>query len=273
MTSRLTDVTTRRPLAPVRRAKAAWLGVAVMLVMLAGAVALHSPWLSVREIEIAGADRVDAARLLDEAGIGTGAIMIWLDTGTVEAAIASDPWAAVVHAGREWPSRLVVEVQERIPAMWLEGPEGWMLVSTDGMVLEVADEAGSGLLTVALGLRTVPTGIRPQDPLWDELLALSSALAGPLASNSRLVADGSEVWLETPGHLVRFGHPIDLADKARVAQVMLDDGLPDGATLDVGAPRRPAVVPATTDDILQGEVEGGDGGDSGPAVEGEGEGA
>lgn len=267
MTGRLMDVTTRRPLAPPRRARAPWVGVVLLLVLISAAVALHSPWLSVREIEIAGADRVDAAGLLDRAGIGTGAIMIWLDTRAVEAAIAGDPWTAAVHAGREWPSRLVVEVEERVPGLWMEGTGGWMLVATDGTVLEVADQAGDGLLTVALGLQTLPPGVRPQDPLWNELLALSGVLSGQLASTSRVVTDGTEIWLETPGHLVRFGHPIDLAEKGRVAQVMLDDGLPTGATLDVVAPRRPAVVPAG----LQGEVEGGEGTDAGPPPEGEGD--
>lgn len=257
MTTRLTDVTTRRPLTPTRRAWAAWISVGVLLVLVALGVALNSPWLSVREIEIAGAVRVDAAERLDAAEIGPGAIMIWLDTGAAEEAIASHPWAASVRVTREWPDRLVVEVDERTPALWIEGVDGWMLVASDGMVLDEADTPGTGLLTVSVGVRGIPVGTMPDDPLWSELVALSEVLSTPLASVSRLVGEGTEVWLETPGHRVRFGHPIDLADKGRVAQVMLADGLPEGSTLDVVAPRRPAVIlpipqpevePADTDD-------------------------
>ncbi len=270
MTPRLTDVTTRRPLPPARRAWAAWVGVGVLLTVLGFGVALHSPWLSVREIEIAGADRVDAAGLLDQAGIGTGAIMIWLDTGAAEAAIAADPWAAAVRVQREWPDRLVVEVEERVPALWVEGSNGWMLLATDGTVLEVADQPGSGLLTASVGLPGVPVGMRSSDALWDELVALSRALATPLASTSRVVTVDGEMWMETPGHRVRLGNPIDLGDKGKVAQVMLADGLPEGATLDVVAPRRPAVIPATALDLSKAELEASNGSDSSPAVEGEG---
>ena len=244
MTPRLTDVTTRRPISPIRRPWGAWIGVGVLLVAMALGVALHSPWLSVREIEIAGAERVDAAARLQRAGIGPGAIMLWLDTAEVESAVGAHPWAAEVRAGREWPDRLVIEVRERVPALWVEGASEWMLVAADGTVLDLADEPEPGLLQASLGMKTLAAGIRPDDPLWNELVELSEVLSVPLASASRVVDEGGEVWMETPGHRVRFGHPIDLADKARVAQVMLADGLPPGATLDVVAPRRPAVVPA-----------------------------
>lgn len=273
MTAQLVDVTTRRPISPRRRVWAPWVGVGVLLVLLATVVALHSPWLSVREIEITGAERVDAASLLDEAGIGTGAIMIWLDTSRVEEAIAADPWTESVHAERVWPDLVVVDVRERVAALWVEGTTGWMLVAEDGMILEIASVPGEGLLTASVGLRGGPVGSRPVGAVWDEVVALSGVLASPLASSSHLVSEGGEIWLISPEHRVRLGHPIDLADKGRVLQVMLADGLPPGSVLDVVAPRRPAVVLPTAIDALQSGVEGEDGADPAPAVDGEGEGA
>jgi len=270
VTPQLVDVTTRRPIAPRRHVWAPWFGVGVLLVVLATAVALHSPWLSVRHIEISGAERVGAADLLEQAGIGTGAIMIWLDTGGVEEAIAADPWAASVQAERVWPNRLVVDVEERVPALWVEGTAGWMLVAGDGTILEIASEPGDGLLRASIGLRGFSVGSRPDDAVWDELVALSGVLAAPLASSSRLVSEDDEFWLIAPGHRVRLGHPIYLADKGRVLQVMLADGLPAGSMLDVVAPWRPAVVPLTAIESLQAELEGGDGSDPSSAVEGEG---
>ena len=51
------------------------------------------------------------------------------------------------------------------------------------------------------------------------------------------------MWAEVGGHPVRFGHPIDLADKGRALAALLEEDLPEGATIDVVSPRRPAVVP------------------------------
>jgi hypothetical protein len=268
----LVDVTTRRPLARPARSWPAWAAVIALLLLVAAAVVLHSPWLSVREVEIAGAERADVAGRLAEAGIGTGAIMIWLDTGEAEAVVAADPWVLRVRATRVWPDRLVVEVEERTPAAWVEAGGEWLLVSADGAILESAPAPGDGLLKVAIGMDGAATGTTPEAPLWDEVVELSGVLSAPLASSSTLESRGGELWLQTPGHPVRFGAAIDLADKGRVTQVMLADGLPDGSVLDVVAPRRPAVVPAGAD-LLESQLEGYRPVEAVPAVEGEGDGA
>jgi hypothetical protein len=92
-----------------------------------------------------------------------------------------------------------------------------------------------------------------------------------LAASSRLVWDGGEVWMELPGHRARFGHPIDLAEKGMVLQALLAEGLPDGAMLDLVAPRRPAVVPEVPEIGAQADVEAAAADQAAPVVEGEGE--
>ncbi len=220
-----------------------WVAVGTLLLLLIVGVVLHSPWLSVRNIEIVGAERVDAAGRLHRAGIGTGAIMIWLDTGAVEEAISADPWAVGVAVERVFPNRLVVEVDERIPVAWVEGLVTWMLVGDDGTVVEVAAEPGEGVLTVALPFSDVAVGLRPDDPVWDEIVALGRVLEPDLASRSRLTRQVSEIWLEVPGHRVRLGHPIDLGEKGLVLQSLLAEGIEAGSVVDLVAPRRPAVMP------------------------------
>jgi hypothetical protein len=55
---------------------------------------------------------------------------------------------------------------------------------------------------------------------------------------------GPELWTSALGHDVRFGHPIDLADKGRTLRAMLGEELPVAALIDITSPLRPAVVPA-----------------------------
>lgn len=227
-----------------RRAWGSWLTVALLLVVLVAAVVLHSPWLSLRNIEIVGAERVDAAGRLERAGIGPGAVMIWLDTGTAIEAILADPWAAGVTVERVFPHTLFVEVDERTPAVWIQGLDSWMLVGSDGVVVEIATEPGQGVLLAAVSLPDVPVGTHPDEPAWDELVALGTALDGDLGAEARVVPLMSELWLQIPGHRVRLGHPIDLGEKGLVLRALLAEGIEDGATIDLVAPRRPAVSPS-----------------------------
>jgi len=236
--------------APPRRPLWPW--VAGALVVAAGLV-LHSPWLSVSEIDIVGASRADAARRVASTGVGPGAILIWVDTGEIAAAVRRDPWVADVRVERVWPDRLVVEVAEREPALWIEGLGHWMLVSSDGAVVEIASEPGPGILRAALAFDDRRAGDVPVEPVWAELVEMAGVLPPELAARMTLILVGTEVWTEVDGHPVRFGHPIDMADKSRALAALLEEDLPPGSTIDVVSPRRPTVVPVPNP---RSEVEG-----------------
>ena len=130
-----------------------------------------------------------------------------------------------------------------MPALWMEGTDRVDAGGDRRHGPRDAEAPGDGLLTVSVGLPGVPVGHGARrSALGRTGGAQRGALRRPWPPRVAWSAREREVWLETPGHRVRFGHPIDLADKGRVAQVMLADGLPDGSTLDVVAPRRPAVI-------------------------------
>lgn len=236
--------------APPRRRLWPWI---VGALVAAAGLLLHSPWLSVSRIDVMGASRADATARVESTGVGPGAILIWVDTGAIAAAVREDPWVADVRVERVWPDRLVVEVAEREPALWIEGLENWMLVSSDGAVVELAAEPGPGMLRAALAFPDRSPGDVPVEPAWAELVEMAGTLPPELAARTTLTLVGTEVWAEVSGHPVRFGHPIDMADKARALAAMLGEDLPPGATIDVVSPRRPAVVPRANP---RGEVEG-----------------
>ena len=226
---------TRPPRRPLWPWVAGGLAAAVGLV-------LHSPWLSVSEVDVVGASRADAAARVASTGVGEGAILVWVDTGAIAAAVREDPWVADVRVERVWPDRLVVEVAEREPALWIEGLEHWMLVSSDGAVVELSPRPGPGILRAELAFPDRRPGDVPIEPAWGELVEMANTLPPELAARLTLTLVGTEVWAEVGGHRVRFGHPIDLADKGRTLAALLAGDLPPGATIDLVSPRRPAVV-------------------------------
>jgi len=229
----------------------AWPWLALDALVAAAAFALHPPWLSVSEIEVLGAVHSEPEPLIAAAGVGEGAILIWVDTGRLERAVAADPWVADVRVERVWPDRLVVEVLEREPVAWFEGTTGWMLVASDGTVLEVVSEAGGGHLRAVLAFPDLMPGDRPADPTWNEIVAMAVTLRDDIGGLMTVELRGTELWTEALGHQVRLGYPIDLADKARTLRALLLEDLPPGATIDVSSPLRPAVE----GDSPQGAVE------------------
>lgn len=240
-----------RPLVPPRRRWIGWL--TLLLLLAAGLLVAHSPWLSVGEIEVLGAVRSETRSRIAGAGVGEGALLLWVDVGDVERAVLADPWVSDVRVDKVFPNRLVVEVLERRPVVWIEGILGWMLVAGDGTVVERAPAPQAGRLRASVAFPDVGPGVRPLDPGWYEIVEMALVLDEFIGGTLVLEMRGAEMWTEALGHPVRLGHPIDLADKARTLLALLGQELPAGAVIDLTSPSRPAVV-----DGPHGEVEGSD---------------
>jgi cell division protein FtsQ len=219
-----------------------WIVAVTVVVVSVGIGVLHSPWLSLNTIEVVGASEAAVTDRIAATGIGEGAIMVWIDTDAIVEAVRADPWVADVRVQREFPDRLVVEVLEHRPTAWVEGSRGWMLVSSDGTVLEKASEPSDGLLRARIAARDVAVGGSSDERVWREVVALAQVLPPDVAAGE-VGFRADELWMVVPDAEIRFGTPTDLADKGRVAAGILESGVPVGATIDVVAPRRPAVVP------------------------------
>jgi hypothetical protein len=239
-----------------RRRWGRWvLAVAVLLVGTA-AVVVHTPWLSLREIEVLGAEHSDPGVRIAAAGIGEGKLMVWLRPGVVEEAVAGDPWVSDVRAELVLPDRLVVEVLEHTPAVWIEGTTTWMLVSRSGSVLETAAGPDDTLLRAALAFRDFAPGTVPDDAAWLEVVGLAVSLDPALAASSDLTSVEGTLWIDAGGVDARLGAAVGLADKGRVLGSMLEAGVPDGWTVDLVAPMRPALVPQSRVAAALGSREG-----------------
>ena len=246
-------MTAPAPVPQTRRRR--WPLVAVIVISLGALGAAHSPLMALDEVEVLGASRADVAAVVEGAGIGAGALLLWIDAGSLEAAVRAEPWIADVRVDRILPNRLVVEVIEHQPVLWIEGVLNWMLVARDGTVLEVALDPSPGLLRAALAFPDREPGDQPVDPLWGEVVEMALVLADDLGGTMALETRGSEMWTEVFGHQVRLGFPIDLADKARTLRALFSEELAEGAVVDVSSPLRPAIVPPE----IQVDVEPSDG--------------
>lgn len=237
-----------------RERRGSWPWLAMVLLFAAGALLAHSPYVSVSEIEVVGAVRSDTRAHIDGAGVGEGALLLWVDTGAIERVVLTDPWVFDARVTKVWPDRLVVEVLERRPVAWIEGVLGWMLVAEDGSVVDWARRPRQGLLRASIAFPDQDPGTRPVDPAWHEIVGMALVLEDAIGGTLVLEMRGAEMWTEALGHQVRLGHPIDLADKARTLLAMLGAELPSGASIDLTSPSRPALI---VDDSRY-EVEGSD---------------
>jgi cell division protein FtsQ len=80
-----------------------------------GAFVLESDYFSVREIQVRGVERVRGVELIALAGLKRGMNIWTIDLVAIEKVFAKHPWVRRVLVRREFPRRVIIEVEERKP--------------------------------------------------------------------------------------------------------------------------------------------------------------
>ena len=211
---------------------------------LAGAVVwlFLSPLLSVATVTTSGIAASSAQAVIVEQGVVAGTPLILIRTGKVESALESDPWVRESVVELDWPTGVVVRVQERIPVAWLQTTEGWGLFAVDGVQLGTAPDPDPEMPLIQLGDIPADETTSSRDVLGS--LEFVAALPEELKATTRVRTEpGGEIWAEVAGFQVRLGRAVEMSAKALSLAALLREQPAEGSTLTLIAPTHPAVSP------------------------------
>ncbi|MGO1544176.1 MAG: FtsQ-type POTRA domain-containing protein [Gulosibacter sp.] len=221
-----------------RKALTAWLIAGGTVVFLATfvAVALFSPIMSVREIRIEGAERLDSAAIAEALAELQGEPLAQLTADDVGEKLEEFVLVQSYSVQRQPPSSLVVEVVERIPVG---------VVVTDDEVT-VVDAAGVSLWSDPAAAETLPKIVVPGDTsstAFEGAAMVSLALPDELRSEVDTVtaqsAEDVQLTLRD-GTQVLWGSADDSDRKAAVLDALTTATEGQGFTMyDVSSPERP----------------------------------
>lgn len=205
----------RRSLGRRRRRIAIVIGVVVVLV--ATAVALvATPLVPVRHVDLDGAAYTwyfDAERLQGVVDDVDGSAFLTVDTDAIRDRVEASPWVRRARVQRRFPDRVTIEIEERVPIAWYQGPDlRHRILDADGVVITVLDgepidyiridgppwllEAGDVappvLAATAQLIRSLPTEVEA---------VLDHAMVDPTDEISLVLDSGTEVRLGAPDDL------------------------------------------------------------------------
>ncbi len=234
---------------------AAMIGV---MVLIAGYYALRSsPVFNVSTVTVAGGDaKLDATIQATAEQAAEGHSLLAVNSGAIQQAIEAMPWVRSATVDRAFPSTLAVRVDMYVPEVAATTAGHTYLVASDAHVIATAKQAPKGVPTVALpkgaglvaGHPATSTDLAAamlllhKTPAWfTKKYGQTSAIAVSRAGTVTATVGG--------GMLVAFGTPANLDLKmAEVDQMLgkLDDPGQTVKSIDVSAPRNPAIVPRKT---------------------------
>lgn len=222
-----------------RRARWRASGLAVLgLAAVAGAfwALAFSSLLAVRQVEVAGVDRLSVAEVAAVAAVPTGGSLVLLDTGSIAARVRALPAVAKVEIERRPPHTVRIAVTERQATAVVATPSGLQLADAQGVRFAAVTEAPRGLPLV----RTAEHDPSPET--LARAAALLEALPEPVRKLVREIradsADDMAVELRG-GRTVVWGSSEQGALKARVLGVLFDKRRAD--LYDVSVPEAPLI--------------------------------
>jgi len=105
--------------------------------------AISSPFFQIKEIIVHGCKELTEKEILSSAAIKPSQNLLAINLGTITRRIESNPWVKEVSTGREFPNRLVIDIQERTAIALVKRGNGFSLMDSDGVIfkkLEKNDE-------------------------------------------------------------------------------------------------------------------------------------
>jgi cell division protein FtsQ len=113
------------------------LGAAVIMVLL---LLLTSPILSIRQVDVEGAVYADPVRLAEVVDDLDGSAILTADLDAAQKKLLEIPWVRQARVSMHLPSRVTVEIVERIPIAFFRAVDGFnRVIDRDGRILDVIE--------------------------------------------------------------------------------------------------------------------------------------
>jgi cell division protein FtsQ len=167
---------------------------------------LDHDYFSVREIKVQGGDKIGGSGIVAMAGLSHGMNLWKIDPRDIENKIARHPWVKKVILRREFPHRIVIEVEERVPKAVLV-LEKMHYVDPDGMIFKEIEPVDKTDYPFITGLKSAELVSQPQSfrQKLREAVGLSDLMAEELFPVS-------EIHFSAGGGVVLYpiSHPVAL---------------------------------------------------------------
>jgi cell division protein FtsQ len=234
----------------------------VVAILGAGAWLMLSPIMSVHEVRVVGVTSSDTYDVLAENELVVGRPMILTRAGSVVAELETDPWVSVASIDLDWPNRVVVRVEERVPAAWVQTSAGWSRRTSDGVALPSAPQPDETLGWARLSEVLEPDAAESAVVLG--AIEFISGLPDDLRTDVIVrIEDNGEMWAVVSGYQIRLGRPVEMTAKALSLAALLEVDPPLGAVLTLIAPTHPAVTPVRVPESGEEETSSDVSGDTG----------
>jgi cell division protein FtsQ len=162
------------------------------------AFVMDSPYFSVSEIKVRGGDKVGGSAIVAIAGLKHGMNIWTIDPAAIEKKISGEPWVRRVVVRREFPRRIVIDVEERV-AKAIVAMGKLYYVDGDGVIFKEVGDGENVQFPLVTGLR--PEDLTASDPKLRRRLQDAVHLGDLMTNDAHTL---SEIHFDAPDRVVLY---------------------------------------------------------------------
>jgi cell division protein FtsQ len=164
----------------------------------------ENPYFAVGEIQVRGSDKVRGNEIISMAGLRHGMNLWSIEPAKIEKKVSKHPWVRRVLVRREFPRRVVIEVEERRPKAIVAVGKLYY-VDADGILFKEVAQGENVRFPMLTGIRTEELG--SLDPAVRRRIQDALRLGDLMAKDSHAL---SEIHFDAPDRLVVYtiAHPV-----------------------------------------------------------------
>ncbi len=169
----------------------------VLLAIMALLIFLNSGLFAVKSIEVTGNSQLTDAEIILGSGIRLNQSIFMVQSRRIEAGLKKSPWIGEVRIVKKYPDTVELLVRERVPFGVLMYRGNGLLISEDGMVLQLMDKDRRMPLPRITGIKlgAAKLGRMIADPDLEAAIRIIK-LAGPEIARTILEVNMSEYALQ-----------------------------------------------------------------------------
>lgn len=205
-----------------RHRRAAWITAGGIVVVLGASilVAVYSPLMALRTIEIEGTNRVDETALRQALSDQIGTPLARLDFDAIKRDIAGFPLIESYVTEEAPPNTLVVTVTERTPVVAVKSGSGFDLVDPAGIVVQSSPKQPDRMPVADIGRAKLGSAVFRT--MTEVVLALPSTVRVQVTGVSASTADDVTLTMRD-GSTVVWGSPDESDAKAALLAALVKD--------------------------------------------------
>lgn len=216
----------------------------IILALIVGIVYfMTSDFFNVKKVQVTGGEHIVEENKAGVRKLVLGKSIFRVPTGNIKSILSRNPWVKEVKISKDYPDRVVININERKPVAVLSDGISYYTVSGDGHVLEISEKPSQLVQIMDIPLKNLSVGEKINSEEFKQALEIYKSLPQSLKKDVMVISAPSveRIVMYVGGVEVIYGMAEHIEEKNTVLKEILSREGTSVISIDIRVPTNPIV--------------------------------